>query len=70
VLDRLHRQGMRTYVIALVSLAAEHSAFVRLDMENSAVVDEAPAIYGALRSEGLDHTGVVLQAGAYDMPAA
>ncbi|WP_158578585.1 proline dehydrogenase family protein [Spongiactinospora rosea] len=118
VLDRLHGEGMRTYVIALgeavhtregadaaariyerlipdvarngqgttfsiklthlgieadrdlalrharriVSLAAEHSAFVRLDMEHSAVVDETLAIYRALRGDGLDNTGVVLQA--------
>ncbi|MEU7864311.1 proline dehydrogenase family protein [Nonomuraea sp. NPDC049141] len=118
VLERLHGEGMRTYVIALgeavhtrqgaataaelyeqlipdvarhghgttfsiklthlgieldrdlalqharriVSLAAEHSAFVRLDMEHSAVVDETLGIYRALRSDGLDNTGVVLQA--------
>lgn len=118
VLDRLRRDGMRTYVIALgeavhtkegaaeaagiyeeliptiaaqglgttfsiklthlglevsrelalrhatriVSLAAAHSAFVRLDMEHSGVVDDTLEIYRALRSDGFDNTGVVLQA--------
>lgn len=118
VLQRLHTEGMRTYVIALgeaihtteqaiaatrlyeslipevaawdwgttfsiklthlglerdpdlafrnarriIAVAAEHSAFVRLDMEHSAVVDDTLTIYRRLRGEGLDNTGVVLQA--------
>ncbi|MEU8310424.1 proline dehydrogenase family protein [Actinomadura sp. NPDC048955] len=118
VLERLHADGMRTYVIALgeavhtteqaviaarlyeslvpevttwgrettfsiklthlglehdpelafqnarriVGLAAKHSAFVRLDMEHSAVVDKTLTIYRRLRADGLDNTGVVLQA--------
>ncbi|MEU8227375.1 proline dehydrogenase family protein [Kribbella sp. NPDC048915] len=46
----------------VVALAAEHGAFVRLDMEQSDVVDQTLDIYRRLRSEGLDNTGVVLQA--------
>ncbi|MFD0480317.1 proline dehydrogenase family protein [Nonomuraea thailandensis] len=46
----------------IISRAAEHAAFVRLDMEHSAVVDDTLAIYRALRSDGLDNTGIVLQA--------
>ncbi|WP_344216328.1 proline dehydrogenase family protein [Kribbella sancticallisti] len=50
------------HALRIVSLAAKHSAFARLDMEHSAVVDDTLAIYRALRSEGLDNTGTVLQA--------
>jgi proline dehydrogenase len=49
-------------VSALVKKAHEIKRFVRLDMENSPYTDKTIDIYKRLRSEGLDNTGVVIQA--------
>ena len=46
----------------LVRGAAELSNFVRIDMEDSSCTDDTLRIYRALRGEGLDNVGIVLQA--------
>ena len=52
----------RSLVGTLVADAAAHGAFVRIDMEDSSTTDDALAIYRALREEGRDNVGIVLQA--------
>jgi proline dehydrogenase len=49
-------------VVSLVKKAHEIKRFVRLDMENSPYTTQTIDIYKRLRSEGLDNTGVVIQA--------
>ncbi len=49
-------------VRALVLLAREQGNFVRLDMEDSRFTTPTLDLYSHLRQEGLDNTGVVLQA--------
>ncbi len=46
----------------LVARARAIDSFVRIDMEDTSCTDDTLAIYRRLRSEGLDNTGVVLQA--------
>ena len=46
----------------VVRHAAEHSNFVRIDMEDSSTTDETLRLYRELRGAGLDNVGVVLQA--------
>jgi proline dehydrogenase len=53
---------------AIVGTAQRHGVFVRLDMEESAHVDATLRTYRRLRAEGLDNTGVVLQAYLYRSP--
>ncbi len=53
---------------AVIGAAAAHGVFVRLDMEESAHVDATLRTYRRLRAEGLDNTGVVLQAYLYRSP--
>lgn len=50
---------------AILSVAAEHDVFVRLDMEASRFVDPTLRIYRRLRADRIDNTGVVLQAYLY-----
>ena len=45
----------------LVKHAAERGAFIRIDMEESARVDDTLAIYKRLREAGYDNVGTVLQ---------
>jgi proline dehydrogenase len=52
----------RANLAQLVRTAAEHRNFVRIDMEDSSTTEETLGIYRALRAEGLDNVGVVLQA--------
>ncbi len=52
----------------VIGAAAAHGVFVRLDMEESAHVDATLRTYRRLRAEGLDNTGVVLQAYLYRSP--
>lgn len=46
----------------VVARARELKNFVRIDMEDSSTTDETFEIYRRLRAEGLDNTGLVLQA--------
>src|SRR3954451_8403274 len=46
----------------LVLQAAGDGTFVRIDMEDSSTTDGTLELYERLRDEGLDNTGVVLQA--------
>lgn len=52
-------------VSALVSRAAGHGQFVRIDMEESRRVDPTLRIYRRLRSDGYTNVGTVLQAYLY-----
>ena len=52
----------------VVERAAELGNFVRIDMEYSAAVDPTLRIYRALREDGLDNVGVVLQSYLYRAP--
>jgi proline dehydrogenase len=47
---------------AIITKAQEINRFVRLDMENSPYTDRTLNLYRRLRGEGLDNTGVVIQA--------
>jgi proline dehydrogenase len=46
----------------VVAAAAAHSNFVRIDMEHSALTDATLGVYRALREDGHDNVGIVLQA--------
>lgn len=49
----------------ILQKAAEQDVFVRIDMEESALVDPTLRIFRHLRDEGYDNTGVVIQAYLY-----
>src|SRR4051794_27747936 len=49
----------------ILTTAAEHGIFIRLDMEASQFVDATLRTYRALRDDGIDNTGVVMQAYLY-----
>jgi proline dehydrogenase len=55
-------------VAAVVAHAAERANSVRIDMENSPVVDATLRIYRRLREAGRDNVGCVLQAYLYRTP--
>jgi len=46
---------------SIVSVARDNGNFVRIDMEDSPLVDTTLEIYRTLRSEGFDNVGVVIQ---------
>jgi proline dehydrogenase len=46
----------------LARAAGEHGNFVRIDMEDSSTTSATLDVYKALRAEGLDNVGIVLQA--------
>ncbi len=52
----------RDLVYGLVADAGERGTFVRLDMEDSSTTDATLELYRALRADGHDRVGVVLQA--------
>ena len=52
-------------VAELVAHAATHGNFVRIDMEESARVDDTLRIYRRLRGDGHDNVGTVLQSYLY-----
>ena len=52
----------------LVEHAAGHGQFIRIDMEQSSVVDATLRIFRRLRESGLDNVGTVLQAYLYRTP--
>jgi len=55
-------------VAELVDRAAEVDNFIRIDMENSAVVDATLRLYRRLRESGRDNVGCVLQSYLYRSP--
>jgi proline dehydrogenase len=52
----------------LVEHAASHGQFIRIDMEQSSLVDATLRIFRRLRENGLDNVGTVLQAYLYRTP--
>jgi proline dehydrogenase len=52
----------RSLVEQVVTAAAEQGNFVRIDMEHSALTDATLGVYRALREDGHDNVGIVLQA--------
>src|SRR5215212_4193053 len=56
-------------VAEVVAHAARHGNFIRIDMEESARVDDTLRIYRRLRADGHDNVGTVLQSYLYRTPA-
>jgi proline dehydrogenase len=56
-------------VAEVVAHAAMHGNFIRIDMEESARVDDTLRIYRRLRADGFDNVGTVLQSYLYRTPA-
>ena len=56
-------------VADVVAHAAMHGNFIRIDMEESARVDDTLRIYRRLRADGHDNVGTVLQSYLYRTPA-
>ena len=56
-------------VAEVVTHAAKHGNFIRIDMEESARVDDTLRIYRRLRGDGHDNVGTVLQSYLYRTPA-
>jgi proline dehydrogenase len=52
----------QSLVEQVVTAAAGHGNFVRIDMEHSALTDATLGVYRALRADGHDNVGIVLQA--------
>ncbi|MFN8594105.1 MAG: proline dehydrogenase family protein [Thermomicrobiales bacterium] len=55
-------------VAEIVAHAASHGNFIRIDMEESARVDDTIRVYQRLRSDGHDNVGTVLQSYLYRTP--
>lgn len=55
----------RRNVEGIVRLARQYGNFVRIDMEDTPYTDRTLAIYRALRQQGLDNVGVVIQSYLY-----
>ncbi|HEX3304312.1 MAG TPA: proline dehydrogenase family protein, partial [Thermomicrobiales bacterium] len=55
-------------VSEIASHAASHGNFIRIDMEESARVDDTLRIYRRLRGDGHDNVGTVLQSYLYRTP--
>ena len=53
----------------IVTHAATHGNFIRIDMEESSRVDDTLRIYQRLRADGHDNVGTVLQSYLYRTPA-
>lgn len=51
-----------TNVRSVIERAAQYGRFVRIDMENSPYTTKTLNLYRRLRADGLDNTGVVIQA--------
>jgi proline dehydrogenase len=63
---KISEQLAQDNVCRIVERAAEHGLFVRIDMEDSPVVDATLRIYHTLRREhGLTNVGVVIQSYLY-----
>jgi proline dehydrogenase len=52
----------QSLVVQVVTAAAGQGNFVRIDMEHSALTDATLGVYRALREDGHDNVGIVLQA--------
>ncbi len=52
-------------LIRIVREAAECGIFIRIDMEDSSTVDTTLAVFRAVRAQGLDNVGLVIQAYLY-----
>ena len=50
------------HIRELALMAAERGIFMRIDMENTPYTDDTLKVYRKLRDEGIDNTGIVLQA--------
>jgi proline dehydrogenase len=59
---KLDSRLCRENVTSLVAEAARYGNFVRIDMEDSSTTSETLSLYRALRDEGHENVGVVLQA--------
>jgi proline dehydrogenase len=59
---KIDEEFCRTNVKRLLAIASGYANFVRIDMEDSSTTSEALELYGRLRSEGFENTGVVIQA--------
>lgn len=59
---KIDQEFCRTNVKRLLDIATGYANFVRIDMEDSSTTSEALELYGRLRSEGFENTGVVIQA--------
>jgi proline dehydrogenase len=64
----ISRDLFEANVRRVIERARELGNFVRLDMEDSPTTDDTLAIYRKLRGDGLDNTGVVLQARLHRTP--
>ena len=59
---KLDRDFCRENLAEIVRCAEARGNFVRIDMEDASTTSETLAVYRALRGEGLDRVGIVLQA--------
>jgi proline dehydrogenase len=59
---KIDEEFCRTNVKRLLGIASGYNNFVRIDMEDSSTTDETLGLYERLRSEGVEHVGVVIQA--------
>ncbi len=55
----------RTHLEAIVRLGAELGNFIRIDMEDSPVIDQTLTIYQTLKEMGLHNVGMVIQSYLY-----
>lgn len=53
------------HILAIAHQASELGIFVRIDMEDSPVIDATLAIYQAIRESGLNNVGLVIQSYLY-----
>jgi proline dehydrogenase len=59
---KIDEEFCRSNVKRLLGIASGYNNFVRMDMEDSSTTSETLELYGRLRSEGFENTGVVIQA--------
>ena len=59
---KIDEEFCHSNVKRLLEIASGYDNFVRIDMEDSSTTSETLELYGRLRSEGFENTGVVIQA--------
>jgi proline dehydrogenase len=59
---KIDEEFCHSQVRHLLEIASGYNNFVRMDMEDSSTTSETLELYGRLRSEGFENTGVVIQA--------
>jgi proline dehydrogenase len=59
---KIDEEFCHSNVKRLLEIASGYNNFVRMDMEDSSTTSETLKLYGRLRSEGFENTGVVIQA--------